>query len=185
MSMLHPPQRIVPLVVFTPSGYIKGNCHISVALSLRSFLNSGEEILKLTDAVLPGSSDSHPFLALQKSAALLVVPGSPDKEVGSNRIPRSQEGRLTTCLLSLGSIRGWMEVPEAVRTSDFLSRNPWFLAFHDCHIGPNPYMEPKDFEGKSIPLVLVNSRSLVGISEEIPSATQSRQSGSPSEVYAQ
>jgi len=174
MSTLHPPQHSIPLVVFTTSGYIRGNCHLPTVRNLRAFLNSGEEILKLTEVVLPGSPNPHPFLALQKSAALLIFPGVSGASAETKIGARSSEGRMVTCLLSLGSIRGRMEMPEAVRTSDFLSRNPWFLAFHDCHLGPNPYLDPKEEAGEAIPMVLVNSRSLVGIAEEAPLATPPR-----------
>ena len=166
MSTLHPPQNPFPVIVFTPSGFIRGVFHLPAVKNLRSFLNTGDEILKLTQAILPGSSQVHPFLALQKGAVLLVVPqGGPEPPRNdANQALRVQ--RLVTCLLSLGSIQGYLETPENIRTSDFLLRNPGFLELRECHIGPNPYLDPKKTAGEAIPLVLVNVRCLVGLAEE-------------------
>ena len=167
MSNLHPPQSPLPVVVFTPSGFIRGVFHLPAVKNLRSFLNTGDEILKLTQAVLPGSAQVHPFLALQKSAVLLVVPqgGAEPPRNDASRVLR--ERRLVTCLLSLGSIQGYLETPEHIRTSDFLLHNPGFLELKECHIGPNPYLDPQETSGDALPLVLVNVRCLVGLAEEV------------------
>lgn len=170
MSALHPPQSRLSLVVFTPSGYIRGTCHLPTVKSLRTFLNTGDEILKLTDVVLPGSPQVHPFLALQKSAALVIVPQDTGGAPRSDLRPIQREWRVVTCLLTLGSIRGHLELPEVLRTSDYLVRNPGFLELHDCHMGPNPYLPAEEASGDPIPLVLVNARSLVGVTEELPLA---------------
>ena len=132
----------------------------------QTFLNTQEEILKLTEVTLPGSKHIHPFLALQRNASLLVVPqsGMDALRPENNSVPR--ERRLVSCLFSLGSIRGRLDVPESLRTSDFLLRKPGFIELNQCHIGPNPYLDPQETTGEAIPLVYLNSHSLVGTTEE-------------------
>jgi len=166
VSSLRPPQYPCSVVVFTASGFIRGVFHLPPARHLRSFLNAGEEILKLTQAVLPGSPQVHAFLALQKSAVLLVVPQEDLEPQMAEPGPILKERRLVTCLLSFGSVQGYLETPEHMRTSDFLLRNPGFLELRECHIGPNPYLDPKEISGEAIPLVLVNAKCLVGLAEE-------------------
>lgn len=160
------PQTPVPVIVFTPSGFIRGTLHLPNVKTLQSFLNSQDEILKLTEAVLPGSDQIHPFLALHKSAITLVVPqgafDQPKAAIGA--APR--ELRLVTCLLSLGSMRGHLEVPESLRTSDFLLRNTGFIEFHQCYVGSTSYFDPSEATGEPLPLVIVNSRNMVGVTEE-------------------
>jgi|GEM_PF-1102480 len=172
MDSPRPPQTAIPVIVFTPSGFIRGTLHLPEVKTLHSFLNSQDEILKLTEAVLPGSDQVHPFLALHKTAITLVVPqGSLETpRAGLGGMPREQ--RLVTCLLSLGSIRGHLEVPETLRTSDFLLRNTGFIEFHQCYVGSTSYFNPSEATGEPLPLVIVNSRNMVGVTEEATPAVE-------------
>jgi hypothetical protein len=158
------------VVVFTPSGFIRGTLHIPAVKTLPSFLNGADEILKLTEAVLPGNDQVHPFLGLHKSAVILVVPRVvlEGPKAGLGMPPRGQ--RPVTCLLSLGSIRGSLDVPDNLRTSDFLLRNTGFIEFHQCHVGSSLYFDPSEATGEALPLVIVNSRNMVGVTEEVPVA---------------
>lgn len=166
MESPRPLQTAIPVIVFTPSGFIRGTLHLPTVKNLPSFLNSQDEILKLTDAVLPGSDQVHPFLALHKSAIILVVPQEsveiPKVTLGAG----NREFRPVTCLLSLGSIRGNLDLPENLRTSDFLLRNPGFIEFHQCYVGSTSYFDPSEATGAPLPLVMVNSRNMVGVTEE-------------------
>lgn len=165
MDSPRPLQTAVPVIVFTPSGFIRGTLHLPAVKTLQSFLNSQDEILKLTEAVLPGSDQVHPFLALHKSAITLVVPqGAVEAPKVGMAAPREQ--RLVTCLLTLGSMRGHLEVPESLRTSDFLLRNTGFIEFHQCYVGSTTYFDPSEATGAPLPLVIVNSRNMVGVTEE-------------------
>jgi len=170
MDSPRPPQTAIPVIVFTPSGFIRGTLHLPAVKNLQSFLNTQDEILKLTEAVLPGSDLVHPFLALHKSAIILVVPQEgvelPKPVLGA--MPR--ELRPVTCLLSLGSIRGHLDVPENLRTSDYLLRNTGFIEFHQCYVGSTTYFDPSEATGAALPLVMVNSRNMVGVTEEATAA---------------
>jgi hypothetical protein len=170
MSVIYPPQNPVPVFVFTPAGWIHGVFHVPTVKNLLSFLNTQDEILKLTDAVLPGTKQAQPFLALHKSATLLVVPQHGLEALKLDpSIAASRERRLVTCLLSLGSIHGHLDVADTVRTSDFLLRNASFFDLYQCHMGPNPFLDPKELTDEAFPVVLVNSKSLVGTTEIVAS----------------
>ena len=166
MDSPRPLQTAIPVIVFAPSGFIRGTLHLPSVKTLQSFLNSQDEILKLTEAVLPGSDQVHSFLALHKSAITLVVPQGPIEmpKTGIGAAPLEQ--RLVTCLLTLGSMRGHLEVPETLRTSDFLLRNTGFIEFHQCYVGSTSYFDPSEATGAPLPLVIVNSRNMVGVTEE-------------------
>ena len=162
-------QTPIPVIVFTPSGFIRGTLHLPVVKTLSSFLNTQDEILKLTDAVLPGSDLVHPFLALHKSSVILVVPQDVEAaKPGFSAMP--MERRAVTCLLSSGSIRGHLDMPENLRTSDFLLRNTGFIEFHECYVGSTSYFDPNEATGAPLPLVLVNSRNMVGVTEDAMAA---------------
>lgn len=171
MDSLRPSQTAIPVIVFSPSGFIRGTLHLPAGKTLPSFLNAQDEILKLTEAVLPGSDQTHPFLALHKSAIILVVPqeGVEIPKPGPGAMPR--ELRPVTCLLSLGSIRGHLDVPENLRTSDFLLRNTGFIEFHQCFVGSTTYFDPSEATGAALSLVIVNSRNMVGVTEEAMATT--------------
>jgi len=165
-----PTQQPVTLIALTSSGYISGTVHLQAMKNLRTLLNAPEELLKLTDARLPGGSQVQPFLALRKGSAHLIVPKAGPELLGSEPSSWQKARRRVTCLLEHGSIRGYIEVPENLRTSDFLLRSPGFLEFHDCFLGPHPHLGPEELTADPLPLVYVNSRSMVGVTEEAQSA---------------
>lgn len=171
MTSLHPSLQPIQVLLFTPSGWIRGAIQVPVVQSFLTYINHQEELLKITDAVLPGSNQVHPFLGLHKFATLLIVPRAGLEAPRPEPSPIARELRLVTCLLSLGSIRGQLELPVSLRTSDFLLRKPGFVALHQCHLGPTPYLNPEEATGEALPLVFVNAEALVGITEEIPSPT--------------
>ena len=166
-----PLQQPVTVIVLTSSGYISGTVHLLAVKNLRTLLNVQDEILKLTDAILPGSPQVHPFLALRKGSALLIVPKSDPELFKPEPSVRKRAQRLVSCLLQLGSIRGYIEIPENIRTSDFLLRSPGFIEFRDCFLGPNPQLGPEEMNGDPLPVVYVNSRSMVGVTEAAQPST--------------
>jgi len=161
-----PAQQPVTIIALTSSGYISGTVHLLAMKNLRTLLNAQEEILKLTDALLPGSQQVQPFLALRKGSAHLIVPKAGPDILSPEPSAWQKARRRVTCLLEQGSIRGFIEVPENLRTSDFLLRSPGFLEFRECLLGPEPHLNPEDLTADPLPLVFVNSRSMVGVTEE-------------------
>ena len=160
-----PLQQPVTIIALTSSGYLSGTVHLLAMKNLRTLLNAQDEILKLTDAVLPGSKQVEPFLALRKGSALLIVPKADPELFKPEPSAWQKSQRLVTCLLDLGSIRGYIEVPENIRTSDFLLRSPGFIEFRECFLGPNSHLEATEITGEPLPLVYVNSRRMVGVTE--------------------
>lgn len=165
MLKLNPPLSPTQVLVATQAGILRGTLHVPVALGLQEFLNTGDDLLRLTEAQLPGVSTPQPFLALLKSAVLLVIPTDHAPVLRPDPEKMVRERRVVTCLLGQGSVRGALEVPERVRTSDFLTRGPGFLDLHHATVGPETWVDPRQSGGTSLPLVLVNSRQLLGIAE--------------------
>jgi hypothetical protein len=161
-----PLQQPVTIIALTTSGYLSGTVHLLAMKNLRTLLNAQDEILKLTDAVLPGSQLVQPFLALRKGSALLIVPKADSELLKPEPSAWQKARRLVTCLMDLGCIRGYIEVPENIRTSDFLLRSPGFLEFRECFLGPNSHLDSAEMTGQPLPLVYVNSRRMVGVTEE-------------------
>jgi hypothetical protein len=162
-----PPQQPLTVIALTPSGYISGTVHLYAMKNLQTLLNAQDEILKLTDAILPGNQQVRPFLALRKGSALLIVPKVSLDMLKPEPSSQQRVRRLVTCLLGLGSICGYIEIPERSQTSDFLLRSPSFIEFRECYLGPSPHLGPKEMTGDPLPLVYVNSRSMVGVAEEL------------------
>lgn len=154
----------MPVVVYTPSGLIRGVLQLPTVKNLTSFLNGDEEYLKLTEAVFPGSNQvQQSFLLLRKSAVILVVPkeGHGPQRRDASRSLRGQ--RLVTCLLGGETVQGFLDIPRNTRPSDFLARNRGFLELSACHIGANPVPGTQEANGSTIPTVLVNAQCLVGL----------------------
>lgn len=166
MDNLRPPQYPLPVVVYTPSGLIRGVLQLPTVKNLRGFLNGDEEYLKLTEADFPGRQQvQQSFLLLRKDAVILVVPkeGHEPRRADNSKSLRGQ--RLVTCLLGGESVQGYLDIPRNLRTSDFLVRNRGFLELSACRISPNPSMGPQQADGSILPTVLVNAQCLVGVED--------------------
>lgn len=164
MDNLRPPQYPLPVVVYTPSGLIRGVLQLPTMKNLRGFLNGDEEYLKLTEADFPGSQQvQQSFLLLRKDAVILIVPkeGHEPERKDPSKSLRGQ--RLVTCLLGTESVQGFLDIPKNNRTSDFLVRNRGFLELSACRISPNPALGLQQVDGSILPTVLVNAQCLVGV----------------------
>ena len=61
--------------VFTPTGWVIGTVHVPDGVGLLPFLNGDEAFFRMTNVSLPEQPRTIPFLALQRKAVLIVVPG--------------------------------------------------------------------------------------------------------------
>ena len=174
MSPLKPSLHRVKALVATPSGWFRGTFHVPGVQGFLTYLNHQEEVLKLTEAILPGSKEPHPFLAIHKSATSLILPLEGLDPLNPGPANAAQDLRLVTCLLPQGSIRGHLELPQALRTSDFLMRKPGFVAFRRCYISPNPYLPPQEITDQAFPLIFLNTHSLVATTEEVEIPVRTR-----------
>lgn len=133
-----------------------------------------EPFFSLTEVTVPRMGAPMPFMALQKRAAIVMVPleaSSPPAEPGT-------EEKNVAVLLEGGMVLGSMDVPHGRRVSDELLAAVSFVAVRDCTIGidESPDMlaaEPANRQTtrgggarmQSADFALVNTARLLGIAE--------------------
>jgi len=146
--------------LFTPTGWVIGTLHVPDGLGLLPFLNGDDAFFRMTNVSLPEQPRTIPFLALQRKAALLVVPGE-DALLGLHE----DDGRKrheVACLFDGGLVMGTLPLPRGVRVSDELMRSQQFFAIEDCTLAidasPEPLMEAEE-------LVLVHGAEMFGVAE--------------------
>ena len=61
--------------LFTPTGWVIGTMHVPAGIGLLPYLNADEAFFRMTNVSLPEQPRTIPFLALQRKAVLVVVPG--------------------------------------------------------------------------------------------------------------
>jgi hypothetical protein len=121
------------------------------------FLNQQHEFFRLTDVQLTRQQRPLSFLALQRSATLLVVP--PEEEAFGEHHGSLHQ---VSCLLQGGLLMGALPVPPKDRVSDHLMKSNRFLLLEDCTIGLD------SSGGGSVEAtsnVLVNAARVIGVSE--------------------
>lgn len=114
----------------------------------------------MTNVSLPEQPQTIPFLALQRKAVLVVVPGE-DAPLD----PSEAHGRAhheVACLFDGGLVMGTLRLPKGVRVSDELMQSQEFFAIEDCTLAidasPEPIMEAEE-------LVLVHGAEMFGVAE--------------------
>lgn len=155
-----PAQRRVAARVLTPAGWLTGHFHVPEARPLVSFLNGTSDFFTLTHVRLPGQSADLEFLALQRSAALFVIPGDDPLVEASDTHPEPPRSAQISCLLESGMLTGTLRIPPNLRVSDQLIRQAGFLALRDCTIALD---QPQGVEAASV--VVVNAARVVGVAE--------------------
>ena len=154
-----PAQRRLTARMWTSAGWLTGTLHVPIDVPLLSFLNREEEFLTLTDAQLPWQRKALPFLALQRNAALVVVPETEEVE-GATEGPVSHQ---VSCLLDGGVVMGTLRLPRDERVSDRLTRRQRFFVLRDCTVGIDVDGGRQTIEGT--PAAIINGRGLVGVAE--------------------
>jgi hypothetical protein len=136
-------------------------------MGLLPFLNGNgdgdEAFFRMTNVSLPEQPRTIPFLALQRKAALIVVPGE-----GALLGLHEDQGRTrheVTCLFAGGLVMGTLPLPKGARVSDELMQSEEFFAIEDCTLGidasPEPIMEGEE-------LVFVHAAEMFGVAELEP-----------------
>lgn len=149
--------------LFTPTGWVIGTMHLPDDTALLPFLNSGEAFFRMTNVSLPEQPRTIPFLALQRKAVLIVVPG----EKALLGLDEHAQGvrHEVACLFSGGLVMGTLPLPKGVRVSDELMQSERFFAIEDCTLGidasPEPVMEAEE-------LVFVHAAEMFGVAELEP-----------------
>lgn len=138
--------------------------HLPPDIGLLPFLNQHEAFFRMTNVSLPEQPSTIPFLAIQRKAVLIVVPGE-DTQLGVQEEVR-QVRHEVTCLFDGGLVMGTLSLPEGVRVSDELMQSHEFFAIEDCTLGidaatPEPVMEAEE-------LVFVHAAEMFGVAELEP-----------------
>lgn len=149
--------------LFTPTGWVIGTMHVPAGIGLLPFLNGDEAFFRMTNVSLPEQPRTIPFLALQRKAVLIVVPGE-ETLLG---LDDDREGvrHEIACLFDGGLVMGTLPLPEGIRVSDELMQSKEFFAIEDCTLGidasPEPLMEAEE-------LVFVHAAEMFGVAELEP-----------------
>ena len=149
--------------LFTPTGWVIGTMHLPADTALLPFLNSGEAFFRMTNVSLPEQPRTIPFLALQRTAVLIVVPG--EKTLLGLDDHAQGVRHEVACLFGGGLVMGTLPLPKGVRVSDELMQSKRFFAIEDCTLGidasPEPVMEAEE-------LVFVHAAEMFGVAELEP-----------------
>ena len=149
--------------LFTPTGWVIGTLHVPKGVGLLPFLNGDEAFFCMTNVSLPEQPRTIPFLALQRNAVLIVVPG--EKVLLGVHEDNTRVRHEVACLFDGGLVMGTLPLPKGVRVSDELMRSKEFFALEDCTLGidasPEPIMEAEE-------LVFVHAAQMFGVAELDP-----------------
>jgi len=158
-DLYRPPQRVIPARVLTPTGWLRGTFHLPRRHSLADFLGHAGPFLSLTSVSLPGSREELPYLALRRSAALLILPACDERRLLLGRDLQDAVPHAVACLLQAGAVRGCLMLTSTVRVSDFLARHDGFIVLREADLGP---------ARTRVPVLLVNAGALLAMAEEAP-----------------
>jgi hypothetical protein len=155
-----PAQREVPAEIFTTAGWIKGSFMLPALRIFTEFANQTHDFFKLKGVLLPGLEQTIPFFALQRDSIIFMI-----VEPGDGMLAALAGRRQTdiSCAFNGGVISGNIDLPQGVRLSDFLLQKAHFfyLTNSTAYLRSGSQSDVR----RSIPLALVNSRRVVGISE--------------------
>jgi hypothetical protein len=149
--------------LFTPTGWVIGTMHVPEGVGLLPFLNGDESFFRMTNVSLPEQPRTIPFLALQRKAVLIVVPG--EKTLLGLDDDAQGVRHEVACLFNGGLVMGTLPLPKGVRVSDELMQSQDFFAIEDCTLGidasPEAVMEAEE-------LVFVHAAQMFGVAELEP-----------------
>ena len=140
------------------AGWISGTLHVPLRSSMVATLNRRAEFLPLTDATPAPGEPPLAFVALRRSAIMLVLPGPLELERPAIVQPGSHEQLHLRCHLHALTVDGTIEALASLRISDYLETNRGFIALSNCTI------EEGD-EVRHLPQVLVNCTHVLAVTE--------------------
>jgi hypothetical protein len=162
---LHREVRPVRCRALVQGGQIEGTFHLPLKTLFLDFLNRNEALFRLTNARLHGQTATMPFLALQRTATIAVIPLDGEPLEDPRGPTTARYSCAVTCLLPWGGvIDGVLDVSGAVRVSDYLHKHAGFLSLRDAVI----YV--RDPSGATIaepgiPAIALHSSAVIGVSE--------------------
>lgn len=154
-----------PAIILSLSGWVSGKLHLPSLMDACTAL-SQTELLKLTDFLLEDSNSTGSFYGLRIACVDLILP---DAEKSSFRLPQSAPD--SQCLkihlhLKRATVRGQLEVPPSCRLTDVLQDPRCWFVMRECTIKSRFEPDPHPQNADVWPLVLINSRAVVGFSDD-------------------
>jgi len=160
----HPPLRHIPALIFTSSGWIRGQFHVPVMHGFLDFLNRMGELLKLTDVTLPHLKRELAFFGLRRDSAIMVIPDCDEALLSLPTITGNAETHQTSFLMASGSVSGSMTIEADIRVSDYLGQGRW-VVLRDCEVGSHGGPGGRS-KIAAFPLLVLNTSSVIGTSDE-------------------
>jgi hypothetical protein len=164
LAAAEPALRKVTANVLTPLGWLHGTFNLPPYQSLVDFLAPGVQVINFTHVQLPQAKDAIPFVALRRESIMLIEPTLGDDMVETTGSVGRTSPRDVACLLTMGQVRGTLEVLVNVRVSDFLRQQANLIVMRRCIF--TPYGEPEDSpKARQLGTVVVNMTTAVGVAE--------------------
>jgi hypothetical protein len=161
-----PSLRQVTAEVLTPVGWMNGTFRVPPQQPFLDFLTLGTlgaQVIKFTRVRVPNEPDLIPFVALSRESVILVAP-TLSKELIAAEDGGFTRAREVACLLSVGVLRGSLDVLANIRLSDDLERRGHLIVLRRCVLAPygGTLNAPT---ARSLPIVIVNLSQAIGVSE--------------------
>ena len=160
----HPPLRHIPALVFTSSGWIRGQFHVPVMHGFLDFLGRMGELLKLTDVTLPHLKRELAFFGLRRDSAIMIIPDCEEDLLSLPILTGNSETHQTHFLMATGSVSGTMTIEADLRISDYLNQGRW-VVLRDCEVGSHAGPTGRS-KVATFPLLVLNTASIIGTSDE-------------------
>lgn len=156
-----PPQREVEGNIFSTAGWIRGRFMMPAMRIFTEYLNHPHDFFKLRSVMLPGLEKEIEFFALQRDSVIFisVTPGEGVFAPAERKRPAD-----ISCAFNGGVVSGTLNLPQGVRVSDFLIQKQNFFHLTDC-TGFLRGAGGKSEVMRDLPLVIVNTRRVIGVSE--------------------
>ena len=162
--MYKPNQRKVRVDVLAVAGWVSGTFHVAARTTLLAALNRTSEFLPLTDVISDPDAPVIGFLAIRRSAIVLVVPGPEELERPAVAQPGTYERLTLQCHLAESTVTGSVPVLSGLRASDFLEACAQFVVLSDCTLdGDGP--------ARSMSQAILNASHVLAVMEVRTPAT--------------
>lgn len=162
-----PTLRQVTAEVLTPVGWMNGTFRVPPQQPFLDFLTLGTlgvQVIKFTRVRVPNETDIVPFVALGRESVILVAPTLSRELIEPEDGGGFTRAREVACLLTVGVLRGSLDVLANVRLSDDLERRGHLIVLRRCVLAPygGTLNAPT---ARSLSTVIVNLSQTIGVSE--------------------
>ena len=158
MSGYKPSQRRVHVDLLAIAGWISGTLHVPLKNSLLATFNRKSEFLPMTDARPDPCEPPIGFLAMRRSAIVLVVPSDEELERPVSAQLGTHAQLHVRFHLHDAIVEGTVEALASLRISDFLETNPGFIVMSACTLEEGGNV-------KRFPQLLVNAAHVLAVTE--------------------